>query len=154
MVLSTRNLYLSLVVLLIAGALAAFGISRATAQNEAPNSTPSASEAAVTDDSEFQATQRKRLWAVVKADGTLARGVGVRDVNRLVTGRYEVIFNRNVRQCVYTATIGLPDASGVAAPGEITTASRFRALNGVFIQTTNSSGAQANRSFHLLVNCT
>ena len=68
-------------------------------------------------------------------------------------GHYEVIFERNVRSCVYVATIGSPGAVGESAPGLISTAGRNGARNGVFLDTRNSSGGHASRGFHLVVNC-
>ena len=145
-----------LVVALLMGALVAFGLTQATAQDN-PNSQPSTSEAAaVASSGSFQAQSshlRRVLWAVVDSDGTLARGQGALDANRLSDGTYEVLFDRGIRGCAYTATIGLSGAAGVEAPGEITVVGRFEAGNGVFITTHDSTGASANRGFHLTVNC-
>jgi len=51
------------------------------------------------------------------------------------------------------ATIGNSTGSGTEPSGEITTNGRFDSVNGVFIQTSNSAGADADRGFHLLVTC-
>ena len=71
---------------------------------------------------------------------------------RTGTGRYQVIFNRDVRGCVYVATVGDPSA---AAPGHGTAAvgSLATIVNGVAVRTFNEQGALANRSFHLIVSC-
>jgi len=51
------------------------------------------------------------------------------------------------------AIIGNSTGSGTEPSGEITTNGRFDSVNGVFIQTSNSAGADADRGFHLLVTC-
>jgi hypothetical protein len=155
MMMSGRRLpVVVLAVVLLMGALVAYGLTQASAQGN-PNSQPSTSNAA--DDGSgsvgTMGTQKKVLWAVVNSNGTLARGRGARDANALGSGGYEVLFDRNVRRCAYTATIGLSGAKGNSSPGEITVVGRNGATNGVFIKTRNSSGASANRGFHLTLNC-
>lgn len=73
--------------------------------------------------------------------------------NHLATGVYEVIFNDNVRDCVYLATIGLPGFSGQSPPGEITVVGRVTTVNGVFVTTHDAVGNPSDRNFHLLVTC-
>jgi hypothetical protein len=63
-----------------------------------------------------------------------------------------VIFNRNVRNCAYVATIG-DQADGQQPPGEITVATRNGNNNGVFVSTHDSAGVAADRDFHLIVIC-
>ena len=92
-------------------------------------------------------------WAVVNKDGTLVRGAGVASLARLGTGAYEVIFNKNVSQCVYVAAIGLAVTGIVPPAGEIGVAARGNNQNGVYIRTRNSDGASADRPFHLFVGC-
>jgi hypothetical protein len=94
------------------------------------------------------------LYAVVASDGTLQRGVGVTAANRVGvagSGTYEVIFNRDVRACVFTATLG----GGTIATflGEVNATGRAGDVNGVFVDTNNSDGTAADKGFHLLVNC-
>jgi hypothetical protein len=63
-----------------------------------------------------------------------------------------VIFNRDVRNCVFLATIG--DAGAAAPPqGEIATSALATNVNGVSVRTENSNGAAADRPFHLIVPC-
>lgn len=93
------------------------------------------------------------LFAVVNADGSLARGFGAVSSQNLGTGNYEVIFNVNVRNCAYVATIGLSGSVGASLPGEITVVGRFDNVNGVFITTSSSGGAPADFGFHLAVHC-
>jgi hypothetical protein len=91
------------------------------------------------------------FYAVVNADGTLARGFRAASSQKVAVGNYEVIFNRNVRNSAYVATIGLSGALGAASPGEITVVGRFNNERGVFITTHNSAGAPADNGFHLAV---
>jgi hypothetical protein len=93
------------------------------------------------------------LWAVVRDDGTLVRDHGATHVTTAGTGNYRVFFNRNVRQCAYVATIGLPGASGTESPGEITVVGAAVDVKAVFVTTDDSAGASAERGFHLMVNC-
>ncbi len=90
--------------------------------------------------------------AVVTAGGTFRRGRGVSSVARVGEGRYQVIFNRDVRGCVYNVSVGDPSA---AAPGHGTAvvASLSTIVTGVAVRTFNQQANLANRSFHLLVSC-
>jgi hypothetical protein len=94
------------------------------------------------------------LWAVVDGTtGDLDRGNGVTYTNKSDTGDYQVRFNKNVRNCVYIATVGLPGSLGVELPGQIGVAGENASVNGVWIDTYDSAGTEADRSFHLLVDC-
>jgi hypothetical protein len=94
------------------------------------------------------------LWAVINADGTIARsdGAGPATTGKLATGQYEVGFFRNITGCAYQVTIGQPGA-GSASPGEVTMASRSGNINGVFVTTHDSTGALADRPYHVVVTC-
>jgi hypothetical protein len=48
------------------------------------------------------------MSAVVRSDGTLARGAGALSSVRRTEGYYEIIFDRNIRNCTMSALIG-PD---------------------------------------------
>ena len=94
------------------------------------------------------------LWAVVDGTtGNLDRGNGVTFTNKSDTGDYQVRFNKNVRNCVYIATVGLPGSLGVELPGQIGVVGENASVNGVWIDTYDSAGTEADRSFHLLVDC-
>jgi hypothetical protein len=94
------------------------------------------------------------LWAVVDGTtGDLARGNGVTYTNRSDTGDYQVRFEKNVRGCVYVASVGLPGSLGVELPGQIGVVGEAASVNGVWIDTYDSAGTEADRSFHLLVDC-
>lgn len=92
------------------------------------------------------------LFAVVNGNGTLARGLGAVSASRIVSGgSYQVIFNRNITKGAFVATIGLSADSGQEQPGQILVNLRAGTTNGVFVQTSDSAGTNADRSFHLLV---
>ena len=100
------------------------------------------------------------LWAVMESDGTFVRGRGV-----LATfgtfpvgtpGGYEIVFDRNIQQCAYQATVidTAPGRGNSAPNGEIgvrplSTSSE----NGLSITTRNSSGALEGRDFVVVVHC-
>jgi hypothetical protein len=90
-------------------------------------------------------------FAVVNSNGTLARGNGVVSTSQLSTTAYQVIFNRNVTGCAYTATVGKPGSG--ATEGLAMVAARSGNANGVFVNTRDSKGNGASRDFHLLVTC-
>lgn len=97
----------------------------------------------------------REFWAVVETDGTLVRGRNVWRVAKLATGVYEVIFTGDVSQGVFVATIGRPEYA-TEPTGEITVALRCclsspETNKGVWVDTHDSTGAFADRAFHLLV---
>ena len=71
---------------------------------------------------------------------------------RTATGRYQVIFDRDVRNCAYLATIA--DAGAAAPPqGEIAASALASNVNAVAVRTERSDGVAADRPFHLIVPC-
>lgn len=105
-------------------------------------------------------TSATALWAVVGSSGSLARGSGTVESKELTTGEYEVVFNRDVSQCAYEATLG--DISDGSAPaGEVGVATRDEGIfpffkikpTAIYIQTYNSSGTTTAEPFHLAVFC-
>ena len=93
--------------------------------------------------------------AVLSAGGQFVRGRGVASAVRTATGRYQVIFNRDVRGCVYVATVG--DAGAVGPPaGTASVTSLGSNVNGVAVRTVdyNTNGdVLTNKPFHLIVSC-
>lgn len=91
-------------------------------------------------------------YAVVTGAGVMARGRGVSSVARIGTGRYQVIFDRDVRGCAYFATIG--DVGG-AGPGTgfIATRQLPSNVNGIVVLTDGPNGNPNDRPFHLIVPC-
>ncbi|RKR90478.1 hypothetical protein BDK92_4851 [Micromonospora pisi] len=92
------------------------------------------------------------LFAVINGgNGTVVRSLGVTSAARLAVGMYQVIFSHDVTGSAYVGTIGLPGSDGASPAGEIAVVGRSGVANGVFVQTFNSAGAYADRSFHLAV---
>jgi hypothetical protein len=92
-------------------------------------------------------------FAVVTADGILARGRSTVSVAHTSEGRYQVIFNSDVRGCAYFASVGDTSASPLATAAEVTTASLAISPNGVAVRTFGANGTAGNRPFHLIVSC-
>jgi hypothetical protein len=92
-------------------------------------------------------------WAVVRGDGSLVRGSGITGPARLATGQYEVTFDTDVTGCGYIATLGDPGVALSPDVGLVFTASGHRGANGVFVETKDFNGADADRSFMLQVEC-
>jgi len=93
-------------------------------------------------------------FAVIRAgDGAATRARGITSATRFASGRYQVIFNRDVRGCAYSATLGNPDATAPST-GQIATSQLPSNVNGVQVRTTDSTGSpNVNRNFHLVVVC-
>lgn len=138
-----------------AGALTLAGLtfSVATAA-EGPNGGSGSAPSAVAGTSAGMPRTAQVLFAVVNADGSLARGFvqPAGPTTKLGVGHYEVRFTPNVAGCSYQATIGQA-ATGVAPAGFITTAARAGVPTGVFIETRDIAGNLADRQFHLAVTC-
>jgi hypothetical protein len=93
-------------------------------------------------------------FSVVNAGGQQVRGRGTTSVARTSEGRYQVIFDGDVRGCAYFATIGDPSASAPPQNSQISVSSLGSNVAGVAIRTENgNTGAEADRPFHLLVLC-
>jgi hypothetical protein len=91
-------------------------------------------------------------WAVVNADGTLARKENAKSSTKLGTGTYEVIFNSALNHCSYQATPATADISG-GPTGFIGLSPRSGNNRGVFISTRDTDGLAADLAFHLQVTC-
>jgi hypothetical protein len=93
-------------------------------------------------------------FAVVNAAGQAVRGRDISSAARTSEGRYQVIFNGNVRSCGYYATIGDASASAPPSHSEISVSSLGSNVNGVSVRTQNGgNGNQLDRAFHLIVMC-
>jgi hypothetical protein len=92
-------------------------------------------------------------YAVVNGGGQLVRGRDISSVARTGDGRYQVIFNADIRNCAYFATIGDPSAAGPPQNSQISVGSLASHVNGVAVRTENGGGAEQNRPFHLIVMC-
>jgi len=93
-------------------------------------------------------------FAVVTGGGHLERGRGVSSAARTGEGRYQVIFNGDVRTCAYFATLGDHSAGNPPQNSQISVASLGSNVNGVAVRTENgANGNELNRDFHLIVLC-
>ena len=94
-----------------------------------------------------------KLWAVINANGTVARGSGIgTGTFREDTGIYDVFFNRDVSGCAYVASLG--GAAAGTPPAGTAAATNLSGLPaGLFVITRNSAGTNANLPFHLAVFC-
>ena len=97
-------------------------------------------------------------WAVVNSDGSLVRGSADTTAGQLfkpgIDGSYEVDFGIDVSQCSLLAGLGRTDAANLdPLSGEIGTAYRSGNAEAVYVKTRDSSGAAADRSFHLAAIC-
>lgn len=95
---------------------------------------------------------RLPLTAVVSDSGALVRGRGATGAQDAGGSFFTVDFDRNVRECVYEATIGGTGTS-YGGVGEVSVYSHPTRLNTVVVTTHDSTGAFANRPFHLTVLC-
>jgi hypothetical protein len=91
------------------------------------------------------------FFAVVNANGSMARAFQAVSSQRFSAGLYEVIFSHNVTGSAYVASIGDSGSTIVPPPGEISVVGRLGNPNGVFIATRDSAGNLADRGFHLAV---
>jgi hypothetical protein len=98
------------------------------------------------------------LWAVVNNSnngGTLVRGgTGTLSATALLEpGAFEVVFDRDVSECAYIATLGSPEA-GTTSAGMIAVATRLGNPDAVFVETFGEKGKPSgSESFHLAVFC-
>jgi len=92
-------------------------------------------------------------FTVVNAGGQPVRGRGTTTVSRTAEGRYQAIFDTNIRNCGYFATIGGPTATAPPDNGQITVSALGSNVNGVDVRTTGANGNNANKPFHLVVLC-
>jgi hypothetical protein len=91
-------------------------------------------------------------FAVVNGGGQLVRGRNAQAA-RTAAGRYQVIFETNIRGCAYFATVGDASAAGPPQNGNISVSSLATNVNGVAVRTENNAGAEIDRPFHLIVFC-
>jgi hypothetical protein len=93
-------------------------------------------------------------FAVVNSGGQAVRGRDVSSAARTSVGRYQVIFNGDVRNCAYYATVGDESASAPPQNTQISVASLGTNVNGVAVRTEHGgNGNELDRPFHLLVMC-
>ena len=87
------------------------------------------------------------LWAVVSGgSGGLVRGSGVTSSHKRNTGEFEVVFDRDVSACSYQVTMATTPGDAVAEP-------KTAIADGVFVETFESGGKLADKTFYLAVFC-
>jgi hypothetical protein len=92
------------------------------------------------------------LSASVNSDGTLARGVAT-GANKLGTGLYEVIFDRDLTTCSYTVSPGIAANGGSLLATFSQAEGRAGNADGVFVELQNQAGNTVDAPFHLIVFC-
>jgi hypothetical protein len=91
----------------------------------------------------------KSYYAVINANGTVARSTTGVTSKRVQAGVYTVTFPVNIKLCAYLATIGSA-TTAKQTPGGIKVSSAGLKVVGV---QTGSGNTLADRGFHLLVAC-
>jgi hypothetical protein len=98
------------------------------------------------------------LWAVIDGNGTLDRSsdgvVSSELLDGVVpTGDYAVVFEQDISNCAYQATVGRPGVNVGPTPGFAQVANwTADAAHGVIVFTKDQNGGGVeNRGFHLLV---
>ena len=81
------------------------------------------------------------------------RGRGVTSAARTAAGRYQVIFDADVRNCGYFATVGGPTASAPPVNRKVSVSSLASNVNGVAVRIEANNGTQVDGPFHLVVLC-
>jgi hypothetical protein len=91
------------------------------------------------------------MWATVNEDGTLADGSRVVSQAKVGTGTYEVIFDRNLTECAYTATSRVATVSD--GDNMVSVDARLGNANGVFVWVETDGGATEDAPFYVAVHC-
>lgn len=92
------------------------------------------------------------LWAVVQADGSLARGSGATASERFGPGLFGVTFDRDVSGCAYVASGGTATA-GPPPARMVDVSPRNGDVLGVYVRVDDATGTLADSDFHLAVFC-
>ena len=99
-----------------------------------------------------------RIFAVIKGqDASAIRSSNLQATFKYfnMAGSYEIVFDRDVSSCVYSATLMNETAGrGSEAPnGQIGVRPLYTSARGVSVTTYDSSGARADRDFSIVVHC-
>jgi hypothetical protein len=93
-------------------------------------------------------------FAVVSADGDLARGKNVLSARQFADGQYQVNFTRPVNQCILTAAAGDPGTIIQGTPVTITVGPISGNPNAAFVVIRNAvDGVGRDQGFHLNATC-
>ncbi|ONH50040.1 hypothetical protein CcI49_37715 [Frankia sp. CcI49] len=91
-------------------------------------------------------------FAVIDSGGAVVRSSAGVTSGLTAAQNVEVLFDRDIRGCAYTASIG-GRANDVPPPGFITVSQRAGKANGVFVAMRNPDQSKAVLPFHLTVTC-
>jgi hypothetical protein len=93
------------------------------------------------------------FYASVLADGSLDRSSGGVSISKSGAGSYKVDFNRNVRDCAFTATVG-NQADGTHFEGDADVSAQFLDLTAVHVYTrTAATTTEADLPFMVTAVC-
>ena len=92
------------------------------------------------------------MSALVDSNGTVRGGTGVTSVTFLGTGNYRVFFERSVRDCTFSATVG-GEPGGATYVGPYANAGYDSEANAVRVYTFLNNTTGFSAIFHLLVFC-
>ena len=76
---------------------------------------------------------------VISNLGALVRGRGITSASKTGDGQYQAIFDADVRNCTYFATLGDESAAGPPAAGQIAVSSAASNANGVRVVTSRTA---------------
>jgi hypothetical protein len=95
------------------------------------------------------------LTAVVSAKGSLRRGVGAvsAEPSGDGPGTYAVVFDRDISNCVYVATVGEIDDVGSQPAASASVVGLNGNPSGVYVATSTIKGRYKKLPFHLDVAC-
>jgi hypothetical protein len=136
----------------IAFAVAALGLVVACQDTTSPPPGPADVVPSVTPETSANvaAQTAPSLWAVVNANGTLARGSRVSSISHSAgTGQYEVTFNRSVSACAYVSTTRNAFTQAIQSYPN----GGHLSANGVFVEVKNQGGGLMDGPFNLVVTC-
>lgn len=91
-------------------------------------------------------------FAVIDANANVVRGSAGVTAGLTGAGNVEVLFDRDIRNCAYTATIG-GRTTDVPGPGFLSVSQRANKPNGVFVSRYDRNGVKTSVPFHLAVTC-
>jgi hypothetical protein len=94
-------------------------------------------------------------FAVVRAGGQSTRSEGVSGITHVGPGQFDVMFEKPVHGCAYSATLGIPDNDGSQQPPGIITVGRVPDTEnkGLSVWIYNLRGSLVDRPFHLSAAC-
>jgi hypothetical protein len=97
--------------------------------------------------------KKDRVFAVVRADGSKHRGRGFDSSSKLNNGVYEVAFDRNIKKCAWSGTVGYGTFSGETGPAMITITGRAGTNNALYVTTFDHAGVGTDYPFLVTVVC-